>query len=464
MPENRVNEEEMVTSDVTDVVPEKGFDPSKVDDLSSTIDEKQIPENDFAEDEDFADEFENSEDAPTEKTGSTQREKQATTTTRTNSTRRRTATRTRKKKVDEVDTFVSDKMPVVHHEQGIETDPTVESAINRVSMDEAEANNWKEIKGFVNNKSIVWGILTSVQKGLSDNLTDGLYAIVTMPKFPDMQVIIGEDDYWMPTQNFGTQYNSLSKTRQFEKRQRTMEFQIGSRIPMFITTAEKKRVQENDYDSWQTPYTYTIIGNRRKAMEFYQRFWFFSDDTNKKVNKDDTYIANVLQIRPNGVKVECLGVETYISAYELSGRQVVTDCTNCYIDGNKLSIGSKLSVKISKLHIHHKGDPIMDKFGKKTDKFELEDWVYLAVSGRLFDRGYTPKLLKTVTVGSKQLGYVSSVNTRTHNYRILLANGIEAIVNERDLINCSRFDRGDRVLVTITEKLDTFVRGRATKF
>ena len=106
----------------------------------------------------------------------------------------------------------------------------------------------------------------------------------------------------------------------------------------------------------------------------------------------------------------------------------------------------------------------MDKFGKKTDKFELEDWVYLAVSGRLFDRGYTPKLLKTVTVGSKQLGYVSSVNTRTHNYRILLANGIEAIVNERDLINCSRFDRGDRVLVTITEKLDTFVRGRATKF
>jgi hypothetical protein len=354
-----------------------------------------------------------------------------------------------------------DKLPEYHHELGIETDPNVMNT-NFQTPDEMETKNWTDIRGFVKNKSLVWGILTSVQKGLSENLPNGLYAIVTMPKYPDMQVAINEDDYWMENQVFGSAYGKLSKEEQFEKRKRTMEYQIGARIPMFIT--EAKRIKLNsDFDTWQTPYKYTIKGDRKKAMKFYQKFWFYSQDTDKKINKNDTYTANVLQVRNNGVKVECCGVESYIDAYELTGRTVVTDCTDCYINGSKVVTGSKLSVKIKRCYIHHKGDPII-KNGVPTGEKEKEDWVYLSVSGRLYDRGLTPKALSMVTIGSSIVGHVSGYNRQKHVYSINLTNGVLASVHENKLLGCRRLDRNDRVLVTVEEKFDTYVRGRAKRW
>ncbi len=355
-----------------------------------------------------------------------------------------------------------EKTPEVHKELGIETDPMVADSLNQATLDEIETSNWTEITGFKKNKSLVWGILTSVQIGLSENAPNGLYAIVTMPKYPDMQVFIHEDDYWMENQIFGSAYESMTKEQKEEKRKRTMEFQIGSRIPMFIKEAKRRRTND-EYDVWQTPYTYAIQGDRKSAMHFYQKFWFFSKDTKEKINKNDTYFANVLQTRTNGVKVECCGVESYISAYELTGRSVVTDCTNCYINGKKIVNGSKISVKIQKCYIHHKGDAIIGKNGLPTGKKEKEDWVYLSVSGRLFDRGFTPKAIKTMPVGSVQMGYVSSYNKNSHIYSINLSNGVLASVHESRLLGSRKLDRNDRVLVTVEEKLDTYVRGRARK-
>lgn len=429
MPRTKKNE---VKEEVVEVITTNETDLSKIDDLSSNQKEAKV---------------DNVTEQPLVVSDLEDEEVKAT----------KTVAKAPKRK-----TVKEEKVPEVHKELGIETDPLIADSLNQATLDEIETANWTEITGFKKNKSLVWGIVSSVQEGLSDNLPNGLFAIVTMPKYPDMQVFISEDDYWMENQIFGSAYDSMTEDQKLEKRKRTMEYQIGSRIPMFIKEAKRLRV-EDTYDVWQTPYTYSIQGDRKSAMKFYQKFWFFSSDTKKKINKNDTYFANVLQTRTNGVKVECCGVESYISAYELTGRSVVTDCTNCYINGKKIVNGSKISVKIQKCYIHHKGDPILDKNGMPTGKKETEDWVYLSVSGRLFDRGFTPKALKTMAVGSVQMGYVSSYNKNSHIYSVNLSNGVLASVHESRLLGSRKLDRNDRVLVTVEEKLDTYVRGRARR-
>lgn len=443
--ENEIGDDEDVIVADTNAQPNLNIDPSKIDDLSNdTINIPNEGKTFFDQEENIGNEFEEEENEESMNQGS-----EGTTNTRNS----------RKTSSDKESSRIKvEKMPEYHREFGTNTDPDMQSAIQLISVEEEENKNWREIKQFVKDGEIVWGIVSGVQKGLSEQISDGLFCVVTLPKYPDMQVIIDENDYWMPTQEYGNSYKSMSDEQKFAKRQRTMTYQVGARIPMLLINAQRTRVHQNGYDNWQTPYTYVIRGSRVKAMELLQNLWFFNSNANRpKLNESDVYFANVLQVRKNAIKVECCGVESYISAYEASGKRVVDDCTKYFKNGDKLN------VRISRLHIHEKGKPILDRNGNVTGNVEKENYVYLSVSGRLYDRGYTPKAISTITVGSSHLGQVASFNRKSHVYSVSLKNGVLAAVHASRLVGVRYLDRGDRVLVTVEEILDTYVRGRAMR-
>ena len=290
--ENDVETVEVVeTVEIPDGVPEE-FDVSQMNDLSDMdyeIPSSEVPESD-EEDNSVADSFEDNDADEMIGKEPEKKDEMAEPVKSTPAKKKKTARKSSKAKT--------------HDNLGEETDPTVKSIDQYVSPAEKEANDWYEISNLAKSKGIVWGRVSGVQKGFG-NIKDGLFAVITLPKFSNMQVIIHEKDYWMETQNFGNSYAGMNEQEKEMRRMKTLSYQLGARIPFFIKHLARTTVKHDEYDTMQTPYRYLIVGDRVSAMHYIQDCWFFNDGKNTpKLNENDAYGANVLQVRPESVKVE----------------------------------------------------------------------------------------------------------------------------------------------------------------
>lgn len=423
------NEIETVTipTEVSD-----NFDPKTMDDLSSSTSDTPVLSNDDNEDEEsFGSEF---EDELTKKM--------------VENTKNQEVEQTKKRGSQK-------KESVIHDNIGLETDPNAKKITEYVTPAQQEEQDWYDLKNLARSKGIVWGKITGVQKGY-DNLNDAIYATVSMPKYPNMQVLINEKDYWMDNQNFGNSYAGLNDKAKETRRMNALSYQLGARIPFFIKNLARRKVKDNGYDEFQTPYKYMIIGDRVSAMLYLQKCWFFREST--PFNTTDAYGANVLQVMDEAVKVECCGVESYITAYELSGKKYVQNCKEV------CKAGDKIPVRVMKFHTHKKGEPYAsNRKGDNKGKVYERDTVYLSVSRRLFDNGFTPKNLASMTIGGIYLGYVRSYNKTNGVYSINLANGVVASVQAGKVTGGVALDIGDQVYFHLEEKLGSYVRGRCMR-
>lgn len=423
--------------------PSSDFAPEQMDDLSENDeDEEENVANSF--EEGFTSEtFDTKAETSEEKLVETPAPKAPTSRTQRTSTRRTSTARKAEAQILE--------------DVGYETDSSAEQLKDIISPEEQEEREWYELKNLAKAHSLVWGKIAGVQNGFGETGV-GLYVIVTIPKFQNKQVLIAEKDFWLDSQNFGKSYDGLSKRDQETRRMNAVTYHFGARIPFFIRTLSRTKVKD-DYEIYQTPYKYTIVGDRKSAMTYLQNYWFFNKraDNGMMIRMDGTYGANVLQVRPEGVKVECCGVETYISAYELSGKKYIE---NCY---DFCKPGDKIPVRIQKLHVHKAGEPIVTGRRGSTAKTYPVNTVYLTVSGRLFDIGFTPKNLALMSTGGIYLGSVRSYNKTTGVYSINLANGVTGTVQASRVAGDVNLDIGDRVYFTVMEKKESYVRGRCRK-
>ena len=356
------------------------------------------------------------------------------------------------------------KAPAIHHEIGMDRYDTSQVAINDHSSADIEEDNFKKLQSAMNTKQIVYGVVMGCLylSGKTQNIETGVetdgrnYISVVFPDMPEMHVYIKEEDYFMSMDDaaFGKNYSSMDNKVKAAIRRNSINNQIFARIPLLITSITRNKIKGGSQQNiWQSPYEYNITGSRKAAMEYLQHIWFFSEDPNSPhVSEDEVYRANVLEVWDYGARVECCGVESFISNYELTGTKNVDNARE-YIEP-----GDQLFVKPFKLHVHHKED-----INPETKLPYGEDSVYMSVSGRRYDTGYKPKELAAMRVNGMYGGIVASYNSKHDTYTVNLMNGVRASV-QRNMVNGMRMlTRGDKVIVRVTEILDSYVRGSAKK-
>ncbi len=316
---------------------------------------------------------------------------------------------------------------------------------NEKSALETEEEHWREIIRFARTQEILYSRLIGVETDEDRkkvNLITSIYGI---------RVVIPESQYFMPGFDFGASYAAMPESDRLKRRITMARYQMGARICFVIAGGlrgiQRTRLREEDVLPGQSPYEYAVIGSRVQAMQLLQDIWFFHKNRKpdsgaepRTVQPGDAAVANVLSVREDGVRVECLGVESFISAFELSGLRYVTNCQN------EVKPGDTIRVRIKSLHVSH--DP---------------DSVYMSVSGRLYDSGYAGHALKKMRVSGWYIGVVRSYNGNSGFYTINLNNGASAAVR-RDWVHGSMpLHPGDTVSVQVIRILNGHVLGRAIR-
>lgn len=364
-----------------------------------------------------------------------------------------------------------------HREIGVDTAPVKEIA-NIVSSEEEETKAWRNVRRYVLSNQIIYGVVLGTHRYTANKLDENgkevldksnnpikenKFAVsVMVPAFPDMPVFVKEDEFWTPEDSFGTTYNEVDDERKLNRRANYIDSIIGARIPLVILDAKRLRQPSEDGRAkMQSLYTYIISASRTKAMEILKHIWFFRDDTNRRINTNDVYKANVLRVFENAVFVECCGVETYIRAWDLTSRMNVSNCREL------LKPGDCINVKITKVYRHNKGEKIekrdLDHITFENDGTYPFDYVYLKVSGRAYDTRYASRALNAMSVGDTLMGTVISYNAHKRIYTITLDNHVPASVHEDNLIGSRRLVKGDRVYFKCKQKKESYVKGSCYK-
>lgn len=341
-------------------------------------------------------------------------------------------------------------------------------AVNEARVEEEE-KNWKDILRFQRGQRIVWGRISGIHHYEAAKTDEnGNYVLdennqripetkfaaeVTFDRYPNFIAYIKDENIWTNEQYFGDSYRFFTgdSTKARVRREAALSAMLGAKIPMLITSTDRRRVAGET----GARYIYTIAASRKAAMDIMMHVYFFNNKGNgPKVDAGTVYNAHVLTVNANAVEVECCGVETWITAYNLTGRKHVEDCRD------EVATGQTIKVKLVKFHANKKGDPIVGDTKGGTYPY---DQVYLKVSGRSYDTFMTPPVFKNLTVGDTEYGTVAAVNYSKRIYSLILDNKVMASVPFTRVIGASRLEDGDRVIFTIERKSEDrgFVTGRA---
>lgn len=316
--------------------------------------------------------------------------------------------------------------------------------IRNKTSEEIEEENWQMIRRYERSKELLYSRIIGVEPGGSGS---GFYVITSVH---NMRVIIPDSEFFPAdydfTVMFGNAFNNLTARERRAAKFSAVSRMIGARICLVITNAVREKENRNTSAGDGSGYTYGIIGSRAEAMKLLQDIWFFHKNRRpdnpvspRSVQAGDVTKANVLYVRENGVRVECFGVETYISAPELSGIRFVTNCHD------EVKPGDVIDVMVRNVTV-------------KNDK------VTVSVSKRQFDSGFSNANIRNIKQRGIYAGVVRSYNPNNGYYTVYLENGVMAAVHNDRIHGAVSLDLGDAVAVRISNVYSEHVVGDAYIF
>lgn len=289
-------------------------------------------------------------------------------------------------------------------------DPTELGVVSRSIKEDRVAQRFEDYK---RTNKILYGTVEQVVG------EDKLFVVVD---FDGIDVLIPDESFFPKDYEFGKDYAKYNDERKLSKRKISARFRIGSTTPFTIDAIQRPDSSKE----------FALIGNRVKALSMIKHEYFSKGST--RVGAEVK--ANVLAVFENFVLVECLGIETRLSAYNLTDTTVVDNCTRyCHS-------GDVLDVRIKKI------------------KKNSEDDIYLAVSGRL-NKG--AKYIKDMNVGDAFMGYVDGYNKEKRIYTIKTKKGTNVSVHAMSVISRGGLNRGDKVAGVIKAKENDYIIGTCRK-
>lgn len=180
----------------------------------------------------------------------------------------------------------------------------------------------------------------------------------------------------------------------------------------------------------------SVICSRAFAMEKRQEDFFFGDHASAKVNDHAT--AYIMSVDNNGVRVECMGIETRINRGQLTARHLITDATEYY------KPGMAIDVAIRELEVDKENRTVMIRLSGILREVQLG----LAKSVKDID----------LTCKPHEVGQVVTV---TQNYYIvrLVALGIIGIIKHENVQPQGvTLSAHDNVFMEITGKNEKYNR------
>ena len=324
----------------------------------------------------------------------------------------------------------------INQNVGVKSDSVEE--MESMSEEERLSKLHGEFISLKRSKGIAWGEIVGVEPS---NLLHTFFVIVD---YDGVRVAIRDEDFYEDTFDFGSNYEALTdETDKLIRRTLTAKYYLGAVIPFTVT-----EISVENYKNEQTGETVkllTVLGNRKEAMAILRDIWFLHENTKnpnampRKVEKDMIAKAHVLTVRSDMVLVECLGVETRISARDLSD-DVIENCQDF------VKAGDNIKVRIRGLHINDADS----EFSR----------VYLAVSGRIRQ---VPRAIYGMKEGATYLGTVDKFNRQKKIYNVVLRNHVNAIVQAQDVQGEIPLKHGDTISVKVIKIFDDYVRGLAIK-
>lgn len=268
------------------------------------------------------------------------------------------------------------------------------------------------------NKKVLWGEIIG---------ETGESKLFVRVEFDGQIVDIPDEKFFPKDYKFGERYEQLNEQQKLKKRKISARFRMGSQTPFIIT-----QIVDNPKG---------IIGDRLSALKDIQERYLGMSD---QIKIGDEVTANILAIFENFVLVECLGVETRISAYNLTDTCLVDNCRYYIKPGTSRPIktGDELTVRIKKLRKQEDGT------------------YYLAVSGRL---NHGAKNIRDIHEGDTYIGFVECFNNKTRVYTVKLRNGVNVSVHEKSVMSRGTLNPGDRVSAVIKQKKEAYCCGTCQK-
>ncbi|MBR0417873.1 MAG: S1 RNA-binding domain-containing protein [Erysipelotrichaceae bacterium] len=297
--------------------------------------------------------------------------------------------------------------------------------------DEKEIATLEDLKDFMNRKQILWGEVYGVDDGVGPLAGHVIMSVM----YNGIRVQIPDQVFFESNYNLGSDYNSLpefapeGKPCKYKRRKDRGQYYNGARVCFVIKAVSRDIIEEGYFEGEYEP---NVFASRTEAMEQLRNI-YFGKNSEYKIEVDAITTANIMTVRPDRVRVECLGVESSIDTYNLSDEPV----ENCE---DIVQTGDKIKVRIRKIY---------------------SDDNYIAVTGRLKD---VNKMINSMMIGSSYLGYVDKFNPKDSTYKITLKNGVQASVKQELVRGREKLIKGDRVSVRVTEIKPSFVIGLALKY
>lgn len=310
--------------------------------------------------------------------------------------------------------------------------------INRVldaniSKEEREYNDYHTLVQAKRNGDIVRGVV--IGNGYNEERKQ-LYVLV---RFNTITVKIFENQFFEKNFFFGKSYDAKPEDIKRAWRKTALSRYQYANVCFKVIGNEDHIISEGEFKGQRE---YNVIGDRCLAMDTLKDIYFFH--RNRKDNKlpprevkiGNSYSCNVLDVTYNNIIVECCGVETRISANEISDYNLI----NCFESG---------------LHV---GD-VKDFYVKSIDV--KDNKVNLGLSGRTMA---TPNDIIKLKKSDTLVGRVLHYNPKNDVYTIYLEIGVTASVYRNNVQGFSELAVNDKVSVTITEKKDNkYVVGNCVK-
>lgn len=280
---------------------------------------------------------------------------------------------------------------------------------------------YSKLRKYKDEEKVLWGYVSGAE---SDQSMAGA-VVVWSDGEQSVRIVIPDNAYFMPNSVFPKGYKDADKKGQIAARKQIISYEINAKICFVITSLMKTK---------DGP---VLMGSRVRAMRKLQdRYFYHLNDktlaeTGTKIG--DITKANVLYVRAYNVLVECLGVETYLDAFNLSNEAV----DNCF---DFVKPGDTVKVRIKKIHINEQ-----DKEG-----------VYLTVSGRL---NASSEQIKNIKKGATYAGVIKGYNKANACYTVRLKDGINVSVLKRNVNKRLNLVRNDKVIVLVTSVKEDYVMG-----
>jgi hypothetical protein len=289
-----------------------------------------------------------------------------------------------------------------------------------------DEQKYRELSDIQKKKKVLLGEVSGV-----DCIESANEVMITVT-YNGIRVLIPDSEYFEARHTFSKKYETMTPREKMKSRELHARFNLGSVCPFIIRKVEKLKIEEGRYAG---QYEVVAVASRIDALKDLRKSYFFSDPASTP-KPGDYAPANILYVGENGILVECLGVETFIDAY--NSREGYTE--NCM---DWFRVGEQIPVRIKKVYLN--GDD-----------------VYMSVSGRL---NMMPKSFNSIHLNSTYIGYVDSVNKEKGLYTIIIDGyNVKVAVLFSAVQGHVELNNGDRVAVKIKDIIeDGYCRGLAMK-